>query len=157
MTTLDTPTSRRAFARTLLLGAGAAAGAALIRPDKAGASSGSGGLNMYDKPYRAFDSRSDYHFLQSGEVATIHPFGSTPVNVTAAYVNLTVTNTIGAGWLAQSLSPTVQPSTSDVNWYEAGAIVSNSTPVKVLSNNTFYLWVYGGAHVVVDVVGYFLP
>ena len=121
-------------------------------------------------PCRLVDTRVAGGFMNAGTARTFDvdntvsfafqggnpgPCG-VPFNVAAAAaMNFTVTGTTGSGHLtAWGLG--TQPLASTLN-YVAGDTVANSTVIPVVpgGGNDFSVFVAAGAHVVVDVVGYF--
>jgi hypothetical protein len=92
-------------------------------------------------------------YAQQGGVGTSCniPYGK----VTAAAMTITVTETTGPGFItAWGLG--TQPLTSVLNWV-AGQTIANTTIVPIVPNSgtDFSIYSYSGAHVIIDVVGYY--
>ncbi len=82
--------------------------------------------------------------------------GGVPVNnVSAALLNVTVTNTTDSGYLEVYPQGATQPTASNLNW-TAGETVANRVVVPVSANGQITVYNHtGSADVVVDVNGYF--
>ncbi len=119
-------------------------------------------------PVRVYDSRVDpplpgHRKLQSGETVgvTLSPaFGLQDVIAASAFLNVTITETEGAGYLvvfAPDLSgERPLPATSNINWWMSGLTLANLALTAVGGENTVAVRCDGGGrtHVVVDVYGY---
>jgi len=117
-------------------------------------------------PLRAYDSRTADGPLAAGQTLTIPlasgkdaagaSFLAVPPGATSAVVTLTVTQTVGAGFVTlYSAALTAAPSTSSINWSAPEQILSVSTPVAVDSQGR--VKITGGVaatQVIIDVVGY---
>jgi hypothetical protein len=122
-------------------------------------------------PVRVFDSRTAPISSGGGRLSTGSsigiPFGAAVDAVSggvdspaAVWINLTITETVGAGFLvvrpsdATGLKPL--PPTSNVNWSTNGQTLANLALVTV--GDETYVQVYAGGagstHVVVDLQGY---
>jgi hypothetical protein len=90
--------------------------------------------------------------LQGGVASSCNiPYGK----ATAAALNITVTETTSAGYItAWGLG--TQPNASVLNW-TAGATIANTTIVPIVPSASadFSIYSSGGAHVIIDVLGYF--
>ncbi|WP_460793086.1 hypothetical protein [Micromonospora sonneratiae] len=75
----------------------------------------------------------------------------------AAYVNLTVVNTISAGFLSAHSSSVPRSSASSLNWWDAGQILSNLVEVQLGAHNgngfSFAIYAKSATSLVVDVSG----
>lgn len=135
-----------------------------IRGQLVSSTSTSGATRLLAEPLRVYDSRvAPAVILTNLETRIISlarvPSGpvAVPPGATGALVRVTVTNTTGAGFLTvYSNALATAPATSNVNWYEAGAIAGADLTVAVDSEARIKITVGGGSstHVVVDVVGY---
>lgn len=125
-----------------------------------------GELVVLDVPLRVYDSRSPAGVLGGAKLAA---GGSVAVTVsgafeggfaTAVFVNVTITDTEGAGYLvvrAEDLSGTKPvPTTSNINWATAGQTLANLTLSAVGGENAIEVICRGAGrtHVIVDVQGY---
>jgi hypothetical protein len=79
---------------------------------------------------------------------------------TAAYVNITVANTLAGGVLITHSSSIARPKTSSVNWWGPNQILSNLVEVQLGSYNggalAFAIYVTSATSVIVDVSGLIL-
>ena len=156
----------RRFTRRGLLGAGGAA-AAIPRAAGAPAAAAVGGtLKTLSNPVRVFDSRAPGNFfgrkLAAGDVVAVAVSGAYEGDdiASAVFVNVTITQTEGAGYLAvvgEDLSgEQPPPTTSNINWSAAGLTLANLALTTVGGEHSIAIWCRGGgrAHVIVDVQGY---
>ncbi len=140
----------------------------VIRGQLAPGGTTTGGTQLLNEPLRAYDSRV--------APATILPNNTTrvvslangldganvnrvavPPGATGALVRVTVTDTVGSGFLkVYSNALAGAPASSNVNWHETGVINGADTTVAVDSLSRIKITSGGGGstHVVVDVVGY---
>ncbi len=122
------------------------------------------------EPVRLFDSRTEQGYLvvpgarSPGKLATGQSLGFTLMGVTStaiagALLNVTLTETEGAGyvlaWGGGGEDP-VAPPTSTANWFGPGQTVANLAVCRVGGEATFALASGGNGrtHLVVDVLGY---
>jgi len=139
-----------------------------LRGQLAASTATAGTLQVLAEPLRAYDSRTDTQQgtidpnetrvvnLGTGRTAAGTMAIAVPPGATAAMVKLTVTDTVGAGWLKiYSNALTTPPATASVNWYEPGAIIGETGPVAVDASGLVKVTAgFGTTHFVVDVVGY---
>lgn len=120
-------------------------------------------------PVRFLDTRLGYTTVD-GQFAGTGPMASgTTLNftvlgragvptsgVSAVALNITVTNSTGAGYLTAWPAGTAQPNASNLN-FVPGLAISNQVIAKVVNNQvSIYVYASGGtANVIVDVAGYF--
>jgi len=118
-------------------------------------------------PLRAYDSRLGDGKLLAGQTRTIglstgrDAGGSNviavPPGATAAVVNLTITDTEGAGFVKMYSAAITEPATSSINWSDTGQNLAVSTPVAIDGQARIKLT--GGVNstnVIVDVIGYII-
>lgn len=81
-----------------------------------------------------------------------------PQGASAVVVNLTATDTNPGGFLSAFKNGVAWPGTSSVNWFQPGSTVANQCTVAVDGTAQFKVRCEGagGAHFLVDVVGYYL-
>jgi len=121
-----------------------------------------GDLRLLDTPARAYDSRAgtDGKLVVGTPRVVDLSAGTTPsvpAGARAALVTLTVTQTVGGGFVtAYSNALTVAPATSTVNWTAANSDVATTTTVAVSGGKIQLLAGQNGTHVIVDVIGYYL-
>jgi hypothetical protein len=128
------------------------------------APSGSAGGEVALAPARITDTRPGSGLPNAG--STLGPAGMLNVQVTGAggvpatgvsavILNVTVTNTSAASWLAVWPAGATQPATSNLNWL-GGVTVPNRVFVPVGSGGKISLFNnVGSVDVVIDVSGYF--
>ena len=163
----------RLLTRRAMLGVG---GAAAVAPLAAGLGSApaaaapnvTGPLVVLRQPERLFDSRITPPSLGGGKLATGNSVAVTVVTavpglgfVTAAFLNVTITQTEGSGFLvvrASDLTGEVPlPSTSNINWSTAGVTLANLALTAVGGENAVEVHAAGlggRTHIVVDLQGY---
>ena len=80
-----------------------------------------------------------------------------PVAATALQYTITITGTVGSGFVAVTSIGATGFKASSINWSQSGQTVANSTLGK-LTSPELRLWAGGGGstHVIVDVLGYYL-
>lgn len=100
-------------------------------------------MRLINPPQRVFDSRSQGGRLRDGETRRVSVGQTGPV-----FVNLTVVDPSGAGWLA-AWGDGPLPSVSNVN-YTHGVTIANSAWVPTL-NGQIQLYVSASADVLVDI------
>jgi hypothetical protein len=137
-----------------------------LRSNPAVAAPSSGPLIALPTPLRIYDSRIDMVLLGGAKLAagsTITVTVSVPDEdrfLTAAFLNVTITDTEGAGYLrvsgTDSSGEKPVPVTSNVNWSQAGQTLANLVLTSVGSEFGVDIFAGGGGrtHVVVDVQGY---
>jgi len=120
-------------------------------------------------PHRVYDSRQAEGRLTGGlsrivsvkdgrslvgvfDLADLVPVGSTAI----AY-NLTIIDTIGAGFLAITPAGDAAYSASAINWTTSGVAVANASIVDIDSARNITVWAGGGGatHFIIDIVGYY--
>jgi hypothetical protein len=157
----------RLFSRRAMVAAGGAAAlvpVAIASVSRAAPPSGS--LITLLTPIRIYDSRSDAVPLGGAKLAsgeTVIVTVSVPDEtrfLTAAFLNVTVTQTEGSGFLrvngtdASGTQPI--PATSNVNWSQNGQTLANLVLTTVGSEFGVDVFAGGGGrtHVIVDLQGY---
>lgn len=108
---------------------------------------------------RLYDSRDDTTNGKVGDQPRTLPVFDLPANVVGLGLNVTVTETEGSGFICVWPDGDPPP-TSLQNWNEVGEAVANYTNIALGPNDTFKVLVGGGdrlrAHVIIDVMGYWL-
>jgi len=141
-----------------------------IRGQLALRGSGAGELNLLSEPLRAYDSRqvpADGKLvvgtprvvdLSTGITGGGIGTPAVPAGARAALITLTVTQTVGGGYVtAYSNALTTVPATSTVNWTAPNSDVATTTTVAVDGSGKLALVAgQNQTHVVVDVIGYYL-
>jgi len=117
-------------------------------------------IRLLDEPTRAYDSRqvAADGKLVVGTPRVVDLSASVPATARAAVVTVTVTQTVGGGFVtAYSNALTVAPATSTVNWTAPNSDVATTTTVAVDGSGKIALLAGQNAtHVIVDVIGYYL-
>ena len=133
--------------------------AGAIRGQLAAVQSGVGELRILAEPVRAYDSRTSgvSGRLVVGTPSSVDLSASVPAGARAALVTVTVTQTIGGGFVtAYSDALTTAPATSTVNWTAPNSDVATTTTVAVSGGKIKLLAGQNPTHVIVDVIGYYL-
>ncbi|MEJ3747632.1 hypothetical protein WEI85_30620 [Actinomycetes bacterium KLBMP 9797] len=108
-------------------------------------------------PQRRLDTRQTGGIVTPGQVRTV-AFADLPENVSAVALNLTLTHTTSAGWLAVYPAGGSAGGTSTINWTASGQTLANSTTVGLGANRAVALTTGGSGNtqVIVDLLGYHL-
>lgn len=136
-----------------LLGVGAAG---LVAP-RAVAASRLQTVSTAGMPRRILDTRIELGYKgakpQAGQVLRISP--KDPITgKSALFLNVTVTETDGGGFLTVYPLGQPVPGTSNVNWSLAGTILSNMALVECSSLGEFNVYVaVSPTHIVIDAMG----
>jgi hypothetical protein len=105
-------------------------------------------------PHRRFGSRTSGGKLRSGSDISIS-YSDLPAEATAVVVNITVTGTTAAGWVAAYPEGLTYPGISTVDWGAAGQTIANGTTVGFPSSRAIRIRCHGGdTHVIIDDLGY---
>lgn len=116
--------------------------------------------------YRAYDSRAGRAptSVVKGKIAnnttrtnvnlTVGSGGKLPTGISAVLINLAVTETGPSGYLTAYKNGTTRPDTSSINWSGSNSNLANTTIVPVDTASRISLYCVGGAHCLVDVIGY---
>jgi hypothetical protein len=124
-----------------------------------------GPMVLLDPPVRLLDSRGILSGgvptkIKSGERLAFGFLGTEDFGIAGAFINLTVTQTKGAGFLTVQAfqGPTSPPGrvlTSNINWTSDGQTIANSSLVPVGFEGLAELICTGGeTHFIIDVQGY---
>ena len=157
------------FSRRKLIGAGGVAALAPIvaMSDRAQAIPLGSPIVVLAQPVRVFDSRTALVALGGGKITSGNSIGVSVGGITddqshpaAVFVNVTVTDTEGSGYLVvrasdlSGLHPL--PPTSNVNWSASGQTVANLVITPVGGENTLEVHAGGDGltHFIVDVQAY---
>lgn len=158
--------SRLLSRRAMVAAGGAAALAPVGFATIARAAPTSGSLVTLLTPIRIFDSRIDdvplgRAKLVSGNTVTVNVAVPDESRfLTAVFLNVTITETEGAGFLrvsgTDSSGDRPPPATSNVNWSHSGQTLANLALTSVGSESGVDIFAGGDGrtHVVVDVQGY---
>ncbi len=156
--------------RRLIAGTAGVAGAAALatssRPVAASGHTMGGPLVTLFDPIRLFDSRDPGNFLggaklADGDVVAIIANAPGVDQLRSVFVNITVTQTEGAGFLAVRAHDTRDdvppPTTSNINWLSSGLTLANLALSQIGSENSIEIHCTGAGastHVIVDLQGY---
>ena len=152
--------------RAMVAAGGAVALAPVAFATTARAAPTSGSLVTLLTPIRIFDSRIDdvplgRAKLESGNTVIVNVGVPDEVRfLTAAFLNVTITETEGAGFLrisgTDSSGERPVPATSNINWSQSGLTIANLALTTVGSESGVDIFAGGSGrtHVVVDVQGY---
>lgn len=127
-----------------------------------------GALTMLRSPTRCYDSRSGYPPLSGGgpkgaltggsqrAIDTSNNNTHVPLGATAVLVNLTVTNTSPAGFLAlYSNALPAWPGTSSINWDRTGQSTANLSVVAIDASRKLKAYANTTTDFLIDVLGYY--
>jgi hypothetical protein len=148
------------------LGGAATMSPVALRASPAAAAQPSGPLITLLTPLRIYDSRTDTVLLGGAKLAAdsaiiVTVFVPDEARLLmAAFLNVTITDTEGAGYLrvsgTDSSGERPVPVTSNINWSQSGQTVANLVLTSVGSESGVDIFAGGSGrtHVVVDVQGY---
>jgi hypothetical protein len=163
--------TRQRISRRRLIAGGAGAGVlgagALTTSGRASASSHhNGGLRALFDPVRLFDSRQPDSLLggdklSDGDIVAIIAAAPGVDMVETVFLNLTITETEGAGYLSVRAFDTRDdvppPTTSNINWTSPGVTLANAALSGVGSEQSIEVHCTGvgaATHLIVDLQGY---
>lgn len=109
-------------------------------------------------PYRALDTRSPgmSKVPADGRVnATVAGVGGVPTDARAVAVTVTAADASGAGYITAWPAGQPQPDASISNQNQSGTTVANMAILPVGAGGQISIYTYGGAHVLVDIAGWF--
>ncbi len=94
----------------------------------------------------------------SGGTGALSIANVVPVNATAAFFNLTITRTVGAGWLVVAPGGTATATASTINWSSAEATIANGSMSTLDDSRQVTVLAGGGGTTdfIVDITGYAL-
>jgi hypothetical protein len=150
-----------------MIGAGGAVAVSpmLLARSVSAATDPSGPLTVLNTPVRLYDSRVDMTplggaKLETGSSVIVTASGGESGILMAAFVNVTVTQTEGRGFLRLTGSDLSgeQPiaETSNINWLSSGQTIGNMALTTVGGENGIEVFAGGAGrtHVIVDLMGY---
>jgi hypothetical protein len=107
-------------------------------------------------PDRVFDSRTTGGPVGTGQTIDVQIAGTTrvPLGATAAILNVTATDAVGAGYLTVFPSDRDRPDVSSVN-FEVGVARPNSVIAPLGADGKIKVFAFAQTHVIVDVMGWF--
>lgn len=117
-------------------------------------------------PARVYDSRLSGGAMSLGaprmiQVATATAGGTVvPPGAIAIAYNLTVTGTLGMGWLALIPAGAAFGGTSSINWFGSGQTLANGGIVKLGGDRRCDVWIGGqtgaATQIIIDITGFYL-
>jgi hypothetical protein len=156
----------RLLSRRKMIGVGGVVAMSPLALAGSAAADSTGPLVVLTTPVRLYDSRTDAiplggAKLASGNSVNVSAGGFGPSgNLNAAFLNLTVTQTEGSGFLRVSASDLSgerpDPKTSNINWFANNQTFGNLALTGVGGENGIQVFCGGAGktHVVVDIMGY---
>jgi len=127
-------------------------------------SQGAGGLKFVPvDPVRVLDTRDGTGGVPAGKVAPggVVSFpvigGQVPADAKAVALNVTTTSVDGPGYATVWPHGEAMPATSSVNVSDAGEAAANAAVVPVGQGGMLDMSTFEGAHLVVDLTGYWVP
>jgi hypothetical protein len=110
-------------------------------------------------PVRFFDSRGRNDFpMKAGETATLAALGATPLptsGISALILNVTLTDSLGDGFLTVWPSGIDRPTVSNLNVIGVRQNIANQVIVPVGTDGKVSFFASRGGGLVIDVAGYF--
>jgi hypothetical protein len=110
-------------------------------------------------PVRFFDSRGRNDFpMKAGETATLAALGATPLptsGISALILNVTLTDSLGDGFLTVWPSGLTQPDVSNLNVIGVRQNVANQVIVPVGTDGKVSFFASRGGGLIIDLAGYF--
>jgi len=106
-------------------------------------------------PQRFYDSRISGNLLKADTERVIDLPATLPDGVRAVHVNVTVCNTVGAGYLAIFPTGTLWPGTSTVNWFADNQFVANAITVMTDGKHLTLRAGTNATNIVLDLYGYY--
>jgi hypothetical protein len=151
--------------RKMMLGVGGAVAASPLAFALPAAADVTGQLVVLTIPVRLYDSRTDKvplggAKLSSGNSVNVTAGGGPSGTLMAAFLNVTVTQTEGAGFLRVTGSDLSgerpDAKTSNINWFAANQTMANLALTTVGGENGVQVFCGGSGktHVIVDMMGY---
>lgn len=120
-----------------------------------------GGTQLLTSPQRAFDTRQPAfgpkltaNGTRTFDIPALVP--DVPATALAVVANLTVTQTVGGGYVTAYPDGTVKPITANVNWKSSNQDVGNGATVRLGTGGRIKVYSYQSTHLVMDVVGYIM-
>jgi LPXTG-site transpeptidase (sortase) family protein len=109
-------------------------------------------------PVRLLDTRQG-QALRAGDTVSVGAAGASgiPAGIVAVVVNVTATDTSGAGYVTAFPTGSARPTTSVLNAEAPGQTVANLTTVPVGADGSVSIFASMATDVVVDVFGYYAP
>ena len=105
-------------------------------------------------PFRSLDTRSIAGVVPTGSITTVNlAAAGVPAGATAVSLNVTATETTGAGFVTVYPCDAAQPNTSNLN-FVAGQTIANAVLAKPSAAGTICLFNSIGTELIVDVGGY---
>jgi hypothetical protein len=160
--------TRRGMLR--VAGLGGVGGAALITAGATAAGAQTAGTTFFPvAPYRSYDSRDDRVVLRTNEefdldlVTDANGVLQIPQDAKAVTYNLTIADTVGAGFLGIFPANVEWPGNSSINWWQSGLLLANGgtvalglSPVtNLVGSVALHAGGPGSTAFLVDVTGYF--
>ena len=157
--------SRLLSRRKMMLGVGGAVAVSPFALAGSAAADVTGQLVVLTTPIRLYDSRTDAvplggAKLASGNSVIVTAGGGPNGTLMAAFLNVTVTQTEGSGFLRVTGSDLSgerpEAKTSNINWSTANQTIANLALTTVGGENGVLVFCGGGGrtHLVVDMMGY---
>jgi hypothetical protein len=118
--------------------------------------------NLLATPQRLYDSRNTGGIFMNGETRTLDIAGvlpGIPAYATSVIGNVTLANTLGAGFALVYPKGASRPPTSTINWYTTGQILANGFSIA-LGGSPGGIAVHTAGtqaqttHIIVDITGY---
>ena len=109
---------------------------------------------LLPSPVRVYDSRSHDGPLAAGHTRTISLGSNLPPGAVGAVVNLTVTDTVDAGYLTLYAAGVPRPGTSSINWFASGQTLANQATTAVGPGNQLTVFAGNETQFLIDLLAY---
>jgi hypothetical protein len=119
----------------------------------------SGQKFVQQNPTRVLNTLSQSQISNKAVNLKVAGVNGVPAGATAIVLNLTVTQTVGGGFVAAYPGPASNPvpSVSNINWATSNVTQAGLAIVPIGSDGTVNLYVHGAAKILADSFGYFGP
>ena len=105
------------------------------------------------EPYRLYDSRAVQPAKHASGTAFSLIIPASDENE-GTLINLTVTETEGAGFVRLGREEVVPPPTSNINWFATGQTLANLAFLNVAGGVTVQVGGNGRTHILLDILGF---
>ncbi|HET8590176.1 MAG TPA: hypothetical protein VFM01_11140, partial [Nakamurella sp.] len=111
-------------------------------------------LTPLPNPVRVYDSRSHDGPIHAGQSRTLSLADRLPAGATGAIVNLTITGTLGGGYLTLYPAGHTRPHTSSINWYTTGQTLANQATTNLGNTTAITIYAAGTTQYLIDLLAY---
>ena len=146
---------RRSFLKSGAAATSAAVGTTLLMGQQPAAAEQIVPLYLPVTPTRIYDSRNSLGPISAGQLRTLY---KGPADYDYAYcLNVTITDTVGSGWLALYEAGTPWSGASSIGWYTSGQGLSNNALTQIRASDSGIEIRCGGGggrtQFIIDIIG----